>query len=80
MTSVSCSIVTKAKIISSPEIAEVIVIADLSGGLLETKPQNVVIDSEVLNQYLVAALEITPLFESKMLVEYNGRRVTSTDD
>ena len=79
MTSVSCSIVTKAKIISSPEKAEVTVTTGLSGGLLETKPQNVVIDSEVLNQYLVAALEITPLFEWKMLVEYNGERATNTD-
>jgi hypothetical protein len=41
------------------------------GRLLETKPQNLVIDSKVLNQYLVQALEIVPLLEWKILDEYN---------
>ena len=41
------------------------------GRLLDTKPQNLVIDSKVLNQYLVLALDIVPPFDLKMLDEYN---------
>jgi len=41
------------------------------GKLLENKPINVVIDTQVIAQYLAQALEIVPAFEWKMVEEYN---------